>query len=834
MQTVFRLLWLSSILLFSPFLVRTADSQAPLHDSPAVEQRVDSMLAHMTTDDKIKLIGGVDMFFTQAIPSAGLPQFRMADGPMGVRNWGPSTAYPAGIALAATWDTALAQREGESLGNDARARGVHFLLGPGVNIYRSPRNGRNMEYFGEDPWLAGRVAVSYILGLQSKGVSGTVKHFDGNNSEFDRNRSDSIIDERAWHEIYLPAFEAAVTEGGVGAVMDSYNLINGEHSTQNHELNVDILKKSWGFQGVLMSDWDATYDGVAAANGGLDLEMPFAKFMNAKNLVPALQLGTVSLGTLDDKVRRILRIAVRFGWLDRDQFDASIPLYSPASSQTALDVATESITLLKNENRLLPLRRDRLHSIVVVGPGAYPAVPGGGGSSRVNPFVAESLLAGLTTALGAQAKVYYFPGLPAADQIFASTEFSSIRMGSAEGEADPQVMKRISAKHLNGWRPDDVYPGDGAPTPNGPARTYLWELEYTPATSGSYLLAAAKWRTDRANIVVDGMPVLANEMHDGRASARAVKLNLTQGKIVHIRVRCRSRDVAPRFSIGLLAVDAMFTAAQRKILNSADVVLVGVGTNPLFEGEGFDRTFALPWGQEDLIAEVASVNPRTIVDVQAGGAVDAHNWIDKVPVLIDSWYGGESAATALAEVLLGESPNGKLPISWECMSEDNPTFDHYEEAPGPGRRIPYSESIYLGYRYYTTKHKQPLFPFGFGLSYTTFQMSNLKLTTGTGDDRLIVEFDVRNTGILPGAEVPQVYVGDPSAKIDRPLKELKAFTRVLLAPGESTHVRLLLNQRAFSYWDVQTHGWRMDSGRFDITVGNSSEDDRLVGHLDLR
>jgi len=239
------------------------------------------MLARMSTEDKIRLIGGIDGFYTQAIPSIGLPRFKMSDGPMGVRTWGPSTAYPAGIALAATWDTKLAFREGESLGNDARARGVNFLLGPGVDIYRSPLNGRNMEYFGEDPWLGSRMAVGYIRGLQSKGVSGTVKHFDANNSEFDRHRSDSIIDERTLHEIYLPIFEAAVKEGGVGAVMDSYNLINGEHATQNHTLNVDILKKDWGFKGVLMSDWDATYDGVAAANGGLDLEMPSAKFMNA-------------------------------------------------------------------------------------------------------------------------------------------------------------------------------------------------------------------------------------------------------------------------------------------------------------------------------------------------------------------------------------------------------------------------------------------------------------------------------------------------------------------------------------------------------------------------
>ena len=280
-----------------------ARAQAPVPDSPAIEQRVDALLAKMSTADKITLIGGKDDFFTQAIPSAGLPRLRMADGPLGVRNWGASTAYTAGIALAASWDTNLAHRVGESLGNDSRARDVNFLLAPGVNIYRSPRNGRNMEYFGEDPWLSSRMAVNYIVGLQSKGVSATVKHFAANNSEFDRHDSDSIVSERLPHVSYQPAIEAAVKEANVGAVMDSYNLINGAHATQNKVLNIDILRKRWGFYGVLMSDWDATYDGVAAANNGLSLEMPSARFMNARTLLPALQSGAVTQATIDAKVR---------------------------------------------------------------------------------------------------------------------------------------------------------------------------------------------------------------------------------------------------------------------------------------------------------------------------------------------------------------------------------------------------------------------------------------------------------------------------------------------------------------------------------------------------
>ncbi|MFN2532459.1 MAG: glycoside hydrolase family 3 protein, partial [Pyrinomonadaceae bacterium] len=279
---------------------------AKLSSSDAVELRVESLLSQMSLEEKIDLLGGTEGFFIRGIPRLNLPRFKMADGPIGVRNYGPATAMAGGIALAATWNPGLAERVGIEIGRDARAKGVHFLLGPGVNIYRAPMNGRNFEYLGEDPFLAARIAVGYIKGVQSQGVSATVKHFMGNNSEFDRHNTDSIIDERTMREIYLPVFEAAVKEAQVGAIMDSYNLTNGTHLTEHSYLNTDVAKKEWGFAGIMMSDWSATYDGVAAANGGLDLEMPFGAFMNRKTLLPAIQQGKVSVATIDDKVRRIL------------------------------------------------------------------------------------------------------------------------------------------------------------------------------------------------------------------------------------------------------------------------------------------------------------------------------------------------------------------------------------------------------------------------------------------------------------------------------------------------------------------------------------------------
>src|ERR1700732_4256885 len=345
-----------------------------------VETRVDSILSKMTLAEKIEIIGGINDFYTRPIPRLGIPSLRMSDGPLGVHDYGLTTAYPAGIALAASWDTELAERFGRAMGKDARARGVHFILAPGMNIYRAPMNGRNFEYFGEDPFLASRMAVSVIKGMQGQRVIATAKHFAGNNSEFARMTLSSDIDERTLREIYLPAFEASVKEANVGAVMDAYNLVNGVYMTANDHLNNEILKKEWGFDGIVVSDWGATHDGIAAANGGLDLEMPSPLFMNRETLLPALKDGRISIETIDDKVRRILRKAIEFGFFDRQQTDTGIPFYSQEGRQVALEEARGGMVLLKNAGNLLPLDETQLKTIAVIGPDAYPAVISGGGS----------------------------------------------------------------------------------------------------------------------------------------------------------------------------------------------------------------------------------------------------------------------------------------------------------------------------------------------------------------------------------------------------------------------------------------------------------------------
>src|SRR6059058_2106810 len=502
------------LLAVAPIAAQTSATQS----TTQIEQGIDSILSRMTLQQKIDMLGGVDDFYIRDFPDLGLPRLKMADGPLGVRNYGPATTMAGGISLAATWDPELAERVGAEIGRDARARGVHFMLGPGVNIYRAPMNGRNFEYFGEDPFLASRIAVGYIKGMQNQGVSATVKHFMGNNSEFDRHNIDSIIDERTMREIYLPTFEAAVKEAHVGGIMDSYNLTNGAHMTQNGRLNAEVAKKEWGFDGIMMSDWTSTYDAVGAANGGLDLEMPFAKFMNRESLLPVIKEGKVSVATVDEKVRRILQTAIRFGWLDREQTDLSIPRYNPQGRQAALQAARESMVLLKNEGNLLPLNKAQTKSIAVIGPDAYPAVPVGGGSARVQPFAAVSFLEGISNYRGAGTQTFHLRGLPTLAEMAQATNLST----AATNGKDGVVAEYFSNPDLRGspattrtearidYGGPSVTPGPGIPDESS-AR---WTGYYTAQHAGPFdVFLQAPGENVRYRLFIDDKLVLNSWEH---------------------------------------------------------------------------------------------------------------------------------------------------------------------------------------------------------------------------------------------------------------------------------------------------------------------------------
>jgi beta-glucosidase len=817
-----------------------AAAQAPAPDSAAVEQRVDGLLARLSAQQKVELVGGYENFYVRAIPEIGLPKLKMSDGPMGVRIDGPDTAYAAGIGLAAGWDPALAERTGASFGDDARARGVHFLLGPGLNLYRSPLNGRNMEYYGEDPYLAARTVVGFVEGLQSRGVSATVKHFAANNSEYDRRNLDTLVDERTLRELYLPAFEAAVKEAHTGAVMSSYNLLNGDYTAENHHLVSDILKNEWGFKGIFMSDWEAAYDGVKAANAGLDLEMPVGKAMSPDTLQAALNDGSLSMATLDDKVRRILRTAVRFDWLDRPQEDDSLPRYSQSGRATALETARESIVLLKNDNSTLPLDPKRLHTLAVIGPDAYPAVASGGGSSHVDAYAPVSILAGLSDALGEKVHVLYARGLPTADAVFKQGSFQIAdgkpgllheTFDNPDFQGTPSASETV--EHVDSWKPELW-------TPSAAKHISMrWSGRYVPEKSGDYLFLTAAASFDTYKLVVDGKTVIEQPHREGQAPLY-VTLPLTAGKPVTIELDYRPDVSYARMGLGVESIEDLIPPETRKIAAQADAAVVAVGFDPSTESEAFDRSFGLPWGQEALIRAVAAANPRTIVTVTSGGGYATDNWLGLVPALLQNWYPGQEGGTVLAEIVLGKrSPEGRLPISFERRWEDNPTHDWYEAPPHPEGQKPqvrYGEGVFLGYRWYTSHpdRAQPLFPFGYGLSYSHFGFGHLKLprqaSAGAGVD---VSFDVTNTGKMAAAEVAQVYVGDPSASVPRPARELKGFRKLRLAPGQTQRVTLHLDRRAFAYYGVNNKDWTVDPGKFRIYVGESSAQTPLVADIDI-
>jgi len=824
-----------------------AEGQAPVPDSPAIEAQAQGLLAKLTLEQKIELLGGVDWMYTYAVPEIGLPRLKMSDASVGVRTWGPSTAYAGGVALAATWDKEYARRMGEGLGRDARARGVHFLLGPGVNIARSPVNGRNFEYLSEDPFLNAALAVPYIEGVQSQGVIATVKHFALNNQEYNRHNADSVVDERTMREIYLPAFEAAVTKGHVDSVMDSYNLINGAHATQNEFLNLKLLKGEWGFKGILMSDWDATYDGVAAANNGLDLEMPNARFMNAQTLLPAVKNGSVKESTIDDKVLRLLRTELRYGFTSRPQFDPASSTHSVAGRALALDGARESLTLLKNEGHILPLDPARIKTIAVIGPSAYPAVTGGGGSSKVTAFEPVSVLTGIANLLGPNVHVLYSRGLPDENDVFSNTPwYGGVQMATFQGA------------NFTG-KPEVTAPGviaDWKPSPWGVDNPHPVSIRYTTAfksaQSGKYLMLAAAAGEDAFKVMVDGKQVLAQPHAEGQVPLAAT-LELTAGQTVKVVAEYLPHAPGLRMGLGIVQEKDLIAEEAKKFAAIADVVVVAAGFNSETEGEGQDRSFELPWGQDALIQAVAAANPRTIVTLTGGGSMDTRRWLDKVPALLHAWYPGQEGGTAVAEVLFGKhNPEGKLPVSFDRSWEENPSAAYYYPVKGADKtlhvteygkpavdyvipRVNYGDKLMVGYRYWTTTGKRPLFPFGFGLSYTTFSFANLQAPAAAESGSTVkVSFDVTNTGSVAGADVVQLYVSDPSAKVNRPERELKGFEKVRLAPGETKRVTLDLDARAFSYWDEAAHKWTIDPGKFVILVGDSSESTPLRAELTLK
>jgi beta-glucosidase len=742
-------LLLSCAALPSVFLSAQTPEPAPvpanaLYKNTALpaDQRVHDLLKRMTLEEKATMLSGSGWMESAPIPRLGIPAIKMADGPMGVRSWAGSsaitnastnpvrvetTSFPSGVAMASTWDTALVQREGQAIAQEVKALGRDMILGPTVNINRVPLWGRNFEGYGEDPYLSGQLGVAYIRGVQGEGVIPSVKHFDANNEEFERHRLDEKIDERTLHEIYLPAFKAAVQQADVWTVMSAYEKVNGQYCAENPYLLTDVLKKEFGFKGFVISDWGSTYSTAPTVNAGMDLEMPGGPpakamlksprtimsgnsglWLEADKVLADVKAGKITEATIDDNVGRILRVILVSGLMDHPH-TATGEVDTPAQQAIARQGETEGIVLLKNQGSLLPLDASKIHAIAVIGPNALVARTGGGGSSLVRPKYAISPLQGIQKRAGSAVQI-----------------ISALGVGM-EGE-DPA--------------------------------------------------------------------------HD-TPEARATDLKEA-------------------------------TEAASK----ADVAIVVVGRYNKNESEGFDvKTMDLPAGQDELIAAVEKANPHTVVVLNTGDPVTMTKWLDTTPALLDMWYGGQEGGNALAAILFGDAnPSGKLTVSLPKKFEDSPAAKTY---PGENLHTEYAEGIYVGYRFYDTKNVEPQFPFGFGLSYTKFEYTDLKVVSRlesagkTPVEQVTATLKVRNTGQRAGAEVVQLYVHDGHAKIDRPEHELKAFSRVDLKPGETKTVALQLNRSAFEYWSPQTKEWTLDPGTFEIQVGASSRDIRLKAPIEI-
>jgi len=706
------------MILFIALIGRSSSGQSSV-------QSIEDLLKQMTLQEKVAMIHASSSFTSGGVPRLKIPEWVMSDGPHGVRvehgrDWerdqnvyDSGTYLPVGVCLAATWNPQLGYEFGKVLGSEAAFRGKDVILGPGINIIRTPLNGRNFEYESEDPYLVSKMVVGYIKGVQDQGISACVKHYLLNNQEVNRNFVNVQLSERAMREIYLPGFKAAVTEGKVNTLMGSYNLIRGQYATQNNYTINQILKKEWEFQGVVISDWGAVHNTMEALWNGCDLEMGsdlrmlpnpnYGKFYFGDTVISLVRSGKVPEWLIDEKVRRILRVMYNTHVLDGKRKQGEYN--TKAHQQTALKVAEEGIVLLKNENNLLPIPANT-KSIAVIGYNAERKQSMGGGSSQVKAFYEITPLEGLKKLAGNNISVTYSPGY-------------KIERGA---KADPDLIQQAA----------------------------------DAARKADYVVFVGGW---------------------------------THGYNYNI------------------------------------------WSDNAYDAEDADKPdMQMPFGQNELIKAVLKANPKTIIVLMGGGAIDMSEWIGEAHAIVQAWYPGMEGGNALAKILMGQlNPSGKLPMSFPKKLEDVPahklnTYPHDTE-----KNLYYLDDIYVGYRYYDTYNVEPEFAFGHGLSYTKFEYSNLKIQK-TGNT-CTVSCSVKNAGTVAGAEIVQLYVHQDKSLLPRPVKELKGFSKIFLDPGQSIIVKIELDGAAFKYYNDIINQWVRETGSFGILVGSSSRDIRLKGSV---
>ena len=793
--------------------------------------RIDELLSELTVDEKASMVAGVDMWYTAAVERLGIPALKMTDGPIGARGerWtgGRSAAFPCGTALGATWDPPLVEEVGRRIGNEARRKRAHVLLAPTVNIHRHPLAGRNFECYSEDPFLTARAAVAYISGVQAQGVGCSVKHFTANDSEYERMTISSEVDERTSREISLFPFEAAVCEAGSWSVMAAYNRLNGTYCSEHPWLLDGLLKQEWGFDGFVVSDWYATHSTAPAANAGMDVEMPGPPQWFGGKLAQAVRDGEVDEKRLDDMVRRVLTVLERSGALDAPERLSEESVDDPVDRDVARRAAAGSFVLLQNRGGALPI--ETIRTLAVVGPNADIAHVMGGGSARVPTHDLVAPLPALLARFG-DVEIVHERGCtnnkitPPLDTRFLDGSLVIEYYAGRELAGEPALVEDSQRAYFTWMGPV----GGGVPD------DFSVRLRATlvPPESGPWKLSVVQ--AGRARVLVDGEMFLDNwnptergEAFYGMGSKELTDtIDLTAGRRYDVVVE--AIPAAP--ALGGLSVGLEPPAADDLIeravsaARAVDAVVCIVGSDGQWETEGNDReSMTLPGAQDDLVRAIAATNPRTIVVVNAASPIDMP-WADDVAAIMQCWFAGEEWGNALADVLSGDvPPSGKLPTTIPLSIEDTPAFSNY---PGADGKVHYAEGVFVGYRWYDAKDIEPRFCFGHGLSYTTFDIGEVQSSAAAGSTSVWLEIPVTNTGTRRGSEVVQCYVADLDASVARPPQELKAFAKVVLDPGETTKVTLVLDRRAFAFWDAEGHDWMVEPGEFELRIGTSSRDIR--------
>ena len=805
-----------------------------------VDMKANALLKQMTLREKVRMMAFENILDVPGVERLHIPTLVMSDASMGVRRFGASTAYPASAALASTWNRKLAFLEGRQIGSDCRARGMHVIFGPGVNIVREPQNGRNFEYLGEDPFLSGQMAAPWIRGVQSQGVAACVKHYVANEQETDRIDINEIISRRAMEEIYLPPFRAAVRQGDVWSIMAAYDQVNGVYCTASKFLLTTELRKRWGFKGVLMSDWGASHATLGPLEAGMDLEMHRPIFYNMLTIPPLLKSGKLKMSNINQHVRRILRMMVALNFLNRPQKKSGIPLNNPKSAAVAMKVAAEGTVLLRNKNHFLPLNTAAIKHIVVLGPMASPAVTTGGGSGYVIPIANPvSMLAAVTKAAGANAKVTYIPYLGHGRAYWSQSDFyapdgtpgAEVTFLAAKSTSVPPMIHDVKSLNLS-WK----YPGE-LPPHVGSGFTAQWVTEIKPSKTGDYMLKF--FCSDGAAYVFLNKNKIVEQWRPRPGIPFMDDYHFVKGHTYQLVIQLQPNAGPGEMKVGLHRIRyPLLTSYQRKEIKAADAVITCVGYGPRLEHEDLDRTYHLPSFQGRYIAAVSKLNVHQVVVVNAGGDIAMSHWIHKIAGLVYAWYPGENGNTAVADILFGKiDPSGRLPDTFGRNWRQQPAYGHYpgHDIYGLHPEVHFAEGIYVGYRWYDKKHIQPLYPFGYGLSYTTFSIGGLHITaSGSGKARTVtVTAKVTNTGHRSGAEVVQLYIRPQEDQADRCVQTLKGFSRVNLHAGQSKTVTMKLDWCDFAYFNSNASHWEVPAGKYQIAVGYNSRDIAATGMVSM-